>query len=169
MYCEECKQRPATVHLTQMYNGKKVEIHLCEACAAQKGAFMFDVASNFSIPNLLGSLFGSNFNLPEVQTQLPGRVCPNCGMSLNDIMNTGRLGCSECYTAFEKELEPTLRRVHGNSEHVGKVPARGGEKVMVKKQIEHLKQQLQQAVAAENYEKAAEIRDTIKDTEKKLG
>ena len=130
---------------------------------------MFDVASNFSIPNLLGSLFGSNFNLPEVQTQLPGRVCPNCGMSLNDIMNTGRLGCSECYTAFEKELEPTLRRVHGNSEHVGKVPARGGEKVMVKKKIEHLKQQLQQAVAAENYEKAAEIRDTIKDTEKKLG
>ncbi|MGS0765791.1 UvrB/UvrC motif-containing protein [Syntrophomonas curvata] len=169
MYCEECKQRPATVHLTQMYNGKKVETHLCEACAAQKGAFMFDVANNFSIPNLLGSLFGSNFNLPDVKAQLPVGICPNCGMSLNDIRNTGRLGCSECYTAFEKELDPTLRRVHGNSEHVGKVPARGGEKVMVKKKIETLKQQLQQAVAAEDYEKAAEIRDTIKDIEKKLG
>lgn len=169
MYCEECKQRPATVHFTQMYNGKKVEVHLCEACAAQKGAFMFDVANNFSIPNLLGSLFGSNFNLPDIKTQLPVRTCPNCGMSLNDIRNTGRLGCSECYAAFEKELEPTLRRVHGNSEHVGKVPARGGKKVMEKKKIETLKQQLQQAVVAEDYEKAAEIRDTIKEIEKKLG
>lgn len=169
MYCEECKQRPATVHLTQMYNGKKVETHLCETCAAQKGAFMFDVASNFSIPNLLGSLFGSNFNIPDVKAPLQVGICPNCGMNLSDIRNTGRLGCSECYTAFEKELEPTLRRVHGNSQHVGKVPARGGEKVMVKKKIENLKQQLQQAVAAEDYEKAAEIRDTIKDIEKKLG
>jgi protein arginine kinase activator len=169
MYCEECKQRPATVHLTQMYNGKKVETHLCETCAAQKGAFMFDVASNFSIPNLLSSLFGNNFNLQDVKTQLQVGTCPNCGMSLNDISKTGRLGCSECYTTFERELDPTLRRVHGNSEHVGKVPARGGEKVMVKKRIEHLKHQLQQAVAAEDYEKAAEIRDMIKDIEKKLG
>ena len=168
MYCEECKQRPATVHLAQMYNGKKVETHLCEVCAAQKGAYMFDVASNFSIPNLLGSLFGSYNNLHDVKTQIQVGTCPNCGMNLSDISNTGRLGCSQCYTAFERELEPTLRRVHGNSQHIGKVPARGGEKVMVKKEIDALKYQLQKAIAAEEYEKAAEIRDEIKKNEKRL-
>ena len=65
-------------------------------------------------------------------------------------------------------MEPTLRRVHGDSRHVGKVPARGGEKVMVKKKIEGLKYQLQKAIGVEDYEKAAEIRDEIKDAEKML-
>ncbi|MGI5911366.1 MAG: UvrB/UvrC motif-containing protein [Syntrophomonadaceae bacterium] len=167
MYCEECKQRPATVHLTQMYNNKKVEIHLCEVCAAQKGAFMFDVASNFSIPNLLGSLFGSNYNVKDVKPHFQVSTCPNCGMSLGDIRNTGKLGCSECYKAFAAELDPTLRRIHGNSQHIGKVPVRGGGKVLIKKKIESLKQQLQRAVAAEDYERAAEIRDMIKSAEKK--
>ena len=167
MNCEECKQRPATVHLTQMYNGQKKELHLCEQCAAQKGAYMFDLAK-FSLPNLLGTFLGGNLGQQHMQAVGQARTCPNCGMNFADISQTGKLGCSECYAAFDSELEPTLRRVHGNSQHIGKVPARGGEKVMVKKQIEELKTRLQKAVAEEQYEKAAEISDSIKELEKKL-
>lgn len=168
MYCEECKQRQATVHFTQVYNGKMVETHLCQQCYAQKGGVIFDVAKQLSLPNLLGSLIVSNYNLQDMKSLSQNTICPNCGITISDISNTGRLGCSKCYTAFEKELEPTLRRVHGDSRHVGKVPARGGEKVMVRKKIEGLKYKLQKAIAAEEYEKAAEIRDEIKETEKKL-
>ena len=71
--------------------------------------------------------------------------------------------------AFEQELEPSLRRIHGNRQHVGKIPLRGGEKVLWRRQIEGLKQRLQEAVAREEYEEAAEIRDQIKNLEKRTG
>lgn len=168
MYCEECKQKPATVHLTQVFNGKKVETHLCEECAAKKGMFVIDLSKQFSIPNLLGSIFGAS-PIQEKQSMAQMPTCPNCGMSPLDLRNTGKLGCSQCYQVFSEEIEPSLRRIHGNSVHLGKIPSRSGEKVLLKKQIDKLKNQLQEAVASEEYEKAAEIRDTIKELENKAG
>lgn len=168
MYCEECKKRPATVHLTQVFNGEKVESHLCEECANKKGGFFFNLDNKFSIPNLLGSFFGNGYGVQGVSALPENKVCPNCGMNFANVGQTGRLGCNECYTVFEQELEPILRRVHGNSKHIGKVPSRGGARVLVRKKIENLKAALQKAVADEEYEKAAEIRDSIKEMEKKL-
>jgi protein arginine kinase activator len=169
MYCQECKQKPATVFLTQMFNGKKIEMHLCEECAAKKGGSLFDIDSQFSVSNLLGTLLGTNYNLQQAVTPSANvKQCPGCQMSLKNISQTGKLSCAECYTVFEKEIEPTLRRIHGNSRHIGKIPVRGGEKVLVKNKIAQLKSQLQKAVANEEYEKAAEIRDSIKDMQNQL-
>jgi protein arginine kinase activator len=167
MLCDECKERPANVHFTQIVNGQKTETHLCEECAAQKGTYIFQIDNSFSIPNLLASFFGS-FNMQGMPVLPSAKSCANCGTSFEDVKTTGKLGCSECYSVFAEELEPTLRRIQGNNRHIGKVPARGGEKVIMKKKVEYLKQQLQQAVLSEDYEKAAEIRDVIKDIEKKL-
>lgn len=168
MYCEDCKQKPATVHLTQVFNGNIMQSHLCEECAAKKGGFLFDTGNKFSIPNLLSSIFGTScsVDLAPVSEMV---TCPNCGISFYDIRQTGKLGCSECYKVYEQALEPTLRRIHGNSQHIGKIPSRGGEKVIIKKQMDNLKTKLQEAVSQEEYEKAAEIRDTIKEMESKLG
>jgi len=167
MYCEECKQKPAAVHLTQVYNGNIIQSHLCEECAAKKGGFIFDPGNKFSIPNLLSSIFGSSYGMdPNVTADI--KTCPGCGMNFNDIRKTGKLGCSQCYQLFAKEMEPTLRRIHGNSQHIGKIPSRGGEKVLLRKQLDHLKNRLQEAVNSEEYEKAAEIRDNIKEMESKL-
>ncbi len=166
MFCDDCKQKPATVHLTQMANGKKFDVHLCSDCAAKKGFLLFDQDKKFSIPNFLGSFLGGGFNLQEMHSVAPNSRCPNCGMVFSDIRQTGKLGCSECYQAFAAELEPTLRRIHGNSRHVGKIPRRGGGKVLLKKEMGELKSKLQQAVKEENYEQAAEIRDQIKSLEK---
>ena len=167
MYCEECKQNPAAVHLTQVYNGNIIQSHLCEECAAKKGGFIFDPGNKFSIPNLLSSIFGSSYGMdPNLATEM--KTCPGCGMNFDDIRKTGKLGCSQCYQVFVKEMEPTLRRIHGNSQHIGKIPSRGGEKVLLRKQLDHLKTRLQEAVNSEEYEKAAEIRDNIKEMESKL-
>jgi len=168
MFCEECKEKPATVHLTQVFNGQKVESHLCEVCASQKSGFLFDSANKFSIPNLLGGMFGSNYSVQNVSTIAIPSKCPNCGMRFIDIRQVGKLGCSECYKVYEQELEAPLRRIHGNSQHLGKIPVRGGEKVLIRKQIEVLKNKLQEAVKEEKYEKAAEIRDQVKQMENKL-
>lgn len=168
MYCEECKAKPATVHFTQNIQGKKSETHLCEDCAAKKGAILFDIDNKFSIPNLLGSFLGYNYNVPGIKSVSSGISCSNCNTNFNDIRHTGKLGCSECYSAFEQELEPTLRRIHGNSRHIGRIPLRGGGTVLIKKQINELKSQLQTAVNNEEYEKAAVIRDKIKNLEKEL-
>ncbi len=168
MYCDECKQKPASVHLTQMFHGQKTEAHLCESCAAKKGAFMFDLGNNFSIPHLLGSILGNPYDTQEVLAQKQVLTCPQCGMNFLNIKQTGKLGCSECYTTFEQELEPTLRRINGNSQHVGKMPSRGGRQLLLRKQIEDLKSDLQQAVSNEQYEEAVKIRDTIKEIEKKM-
>lgn len=167
MYCEECKQKPAAVHLTQVYNGKIIQSHLCEECAAKKGGFIFDPGSKFSIPNLLSSIFGASCSIDSnLTTEI--KSCSGCGMTFNDIRQTGKLGCSNCYQVFAQEMEPTLRRIHGNSQHIGKIPSRGGEKVLMRKQLDSLKTQLQEAVNHEEYEKAAEIRDGIKALESRL-
>ncbi|MEN6390307.1 MAG: UvrB/UvrC motif-containing protein [Syntrophomonas sp.] len=166
MYCDQCKQKPASVHVTHMYNGQKIESHLCDECAAQKGAWMFDMGNSLSIPHLLGSIFGND--LQEVAGPSYEATCPNCGMTFSNIKQVGKLGCSVCYTAFEQEMEPTLRRISGSSKHVGKIPARSGQQLVLRKQIEDLKTILQQCVSSEKYEEAVEIRDAIKELEKNL-
>ncbi|HWP98345.1 MAG TPA: UvrB/UvrC motif-containing protein [Syntrophomonadaceae bacterium] len=168
MYCEGCKEKLATVHVAQIINGQKVELHLCETCAAGKGALMFDLGNTLSISHLLGSLLGNPYEVQDLQTPSSVQTCPSCGMSFASIKHTGKLGCSQCYTAFEQELEPTLRRINGNSQHVGKIPSRSGQQVLLKRQIDELKTRLHQAVSKEQYEEAAEIRDSLKDLEKNL-
>lgn len=168
MYCEDCQKRPANVHIIQIINGKKIESNLCEECAAKHNASVFTNENNFNIPNLLGSIFGNSYGLHKIPQLNAVKSCSNCGSSFADIIHTGKLGCSDCYHVFEDELEPSLRRLQGNSAHNGKIPARNGEKALIRKQVEKLKLGLQEAIAAEQYEKAAEIRDQIKSMENQL-
>ncbi len=167
MNCDECKHNLATVHLTEMYNGQKNEMHLCASCAAKKGAMMFD-PSQFNMPNLLGGFLSGPQAVQGFANTTPMAACKTCGISFLDIRNTGKLGCPDCYQAFAEELESSLKRIHGNSQHTGKIPLRSGENTRVKRRIEELKEQLQSAIMAEDYEKAAEIRDMMKEIEKKL-
>ncbi len=166
MLCDECKERMATVHLTQVFNGQKVESHLCGECAYQKSGLLFDSSNKFSIPNFLGGMFTSIYNKEAVQESVT--TCPNCGMSILDIKRLGKLGCSECYRVYEQEMDASLRRIHGNSKHLGKIPLRGGETVRIKRQIEALKNQIQEAVREEKYEQAAQIRDQVIELERKI-
>lgn len=166
MYCDECKSRPAAVTMTEVYDGKQVQMHLCPECAAQKGVGFFNLGGA-SLPKLLGSFFGFGpINMGQVQQPAVSKSCQNCNISLHTIGQHGRLGCSQCYEVFREQLEPTLRRIHGNTVHTGKLPARGAKRIKLQKEIEQLKSQLQSAVANEQYEKAAELRDTIKNLEK---
>ncbi|HHY97950.1 MAG TPA: hypothetical protein GX509_04340 [Firmicutes bacterium] len=171
MLCDRCKQRPANVHVTKVIDGRKTEMHLCEGCARETGQFQFFTMPEFSFHNVLAGLFdpeSTSGSMPPVSSAPVARKCPTCGTDFGDFKRTGFLGCSDCYQQFQNRLEPILRRVHGSTRHVGKVPARTGGAVRIKKEIESLRKQLEAAIAREEYEKAAEIRDKIRELDRKI-
>ncbi|WP_027410207.1 UvrB/UvrC motif-containing protein [Anoxybacteroides tepidamans] len=174
MICQECKQRPATMHFTKIINGEKTEFHLCEHCAQERGeVFMFHENGGFSIHNLLAGLL--NFDSPIKETKpsafqgIELLQCERCNMTYHQFTKIGRFGCSNCYYAFVKQLQPILKRLHsGNTTHAGKIPRRIGGTIHIRKQIEHLKQKLQDFIVKEEFEKAAEVRDQIRFLESQL-
>ncbi len=170
MECERCKQRSATVHLTQIINDQKKTMHLCEPCAREFQAESFGFVPQMNLHNLLAGLFHHQIANPFGQQEIPeGEKCPDCGLTERKFAQQGLLGCGECYRKFGDRLEPVFRRIHGNNRHTGKVPERTGGRVKIVNEIHKLKNSLREAVSREEFELAAEIRDQIKDLEKKLG
>ncbi|CAJ1004526.1 MULTISPECIES: UvrB/UvrC motif-containing protein [Bacillales] len=168
MNCEECGKRPATLHLTKIVNGKKTEYHICEHCAQEKGD-VFAGFHNFSINNLLSGLlhFDPMTKKSQEPVQKPLR-CETCGLTYAQFSKSGRFGCSDCYTFLGDRLDPLFRRIHGNTQHIGKVPERTGGQLKLRKELEQLKSTLQHYIASEEFEKAAEIRDRIRALEQKI-
>ncbi|ADL08839.1 UvrB/UvrC motif-containing protein [Thermosediminibacter oceani] len=170
MKCDECKKRPATVHITKIVNGEKTFMHLCEQCAREKNIFSvsFDFEGEpLSIQKFLSSFFEPMMS--EFREKSHPLSCDRCGLTFPRFTQIGRFGCSSCYGAFKGQLDPMLRRLHGKTYHVGKVPRRTGGRTRIKNEIERLKRELQEAVNAEEYERAAQLRDKIRELEQKLG
>jgi protein arginine kinase activator len=156
MICGECGKNNATVHLTKIINGKKTEAHLCEECAKKYTNFN----PGFSIQNIMSGFLG-DYSKSDVATI----KCDKCGMTYDEFKQMGKFGCSGCYEAFKKKIYPVIRNIHGHDTHVGKIPAKAGSELKNKREIERLKAKLKEAIELEEYEKAAELRDKIKDVE----
>ena len=169
MYCEECQKRPANVHLTKIINGNKIEKKLCDKCAL-KAQDQLGIAfeSQFPFPNILGSILQSEGFSPLGNMAINNTTCDKCNLTYQQFAQAGRMGCEKCYEYFGDRLKHLLKRVHRATSHTGKVPKRSGKKIRLKQEIEKLKVELQQSVYREEFEKAAEIRDVIKELEGKL-
>ncbi|RKD33758.1 UvrB/UvrC motif-containing protein [Thermohalobacter berrensis] len=167
MLCDECGKNKSTVHYTKILNGKKEEIHLCDECA--KDYKQFDIDSSFSIHNFLTGLLDNMQEGPFKNVNYVHELkCNRCGLTYNQFRETGKFGCSECYKSFHDKLIPLLKRIHRHDSHIGKVPKRAGSKIRIKKEITKLKNKLEIAVKKEEYEKAAELRDKIKELKNQI-
>lgn len=180
MLCDDCGRNEAVVQITLLGPEGRVEKHLCQHCAANYGGYLFPTQrKDMSVNDFLKGVF--NYAPEEEQKddqtaekerpQAPREdelVCPNCGMSYHDFLQTGKIGCSVCYATFRRQLEPILRRIHGSSTHSGKIPHRTGGTLETKHQINLLRARQQEAVEQENYELAAECRDRIRALEQQL-
>ncbi len=162
--CQACKKNMATVHLTEILKGKKREIHLCEDCAAKKGVAF---KSGFSIQDLLSGLAGSA--AAQEMAKMQQIKCPICGLSYLDFRQHGRLGCATDYTVFKEGLIPLLEKIHGGTEHLGKIPSKSGEVREKSRELLELRQALRIAVEKEDYEQAAKLRDRIRVVEEEGG
>ena len=158
--CERCG-RPATVHLTEISGLEKVEKHLCEECASSEG---IAIKANVPISQLLEDFILQASSGREDDQQKT--ECPVCGLSFNEYREQGVLGCPHDYDAFGDQLMPLIERAQqGADHHTGKVPRRAGIDQRRQNQILRLRAELKGAVAAEDYERAAQLRDEIKELE----
>ncbi|MEY2428013.1 MAG: protein arginine kinase activator [Verrucomicrobiota bacterium] len=159
MLCCICKEKEATVHLTQISGDKMQKVDLCEECAKTKGV---NDPTGFSLADLLLGLGASQ----EIEQAGGGAEikCPRCGFSQADFKKAGRLGCSECYHTFSEALEGLLKTMHKGTRHVGKVPERLRQSRDLSDRLKSLQKKLIKAIEEEDFEAAATLRDEIKQT-----
>jgi protein arginine kinase activator len=157
--CQFCS-KPATVHLTEIVNNHKREVHLCQACAEAQHLVK---QQELNLPAILQNLIGQHLG-PEMD-ELSRLACPACGIRYMEFRSQGRLGCPHDYAVFRSGLDALLQRIHRGTRHVGKAPRRadGGAGRLV--ELARLRQQLQSAVAAEAFEEAARLRDLLRQRE----
>jgi len=160
MLCEKCGQREATTHVRQNINGHIQEFHLCTDCATLGGKSELIGSFSHTFSDMLSALFGEPRSIPSQKR------CEGCGALFSDIVSSGKLGCAKCYSTFYQELLPTISRLHGQTEHIGKVSGNASEEVKTRRRLQSLRQQLQQAIEEEEFEKAAALRDNIRQLEK---
>ena len=161
MQCDFCENK-ATVFLTQLVEGEMKKMCLCEGCADEKGV---TDPTGFSLADSV--LGGGEASEPGQIINAPaeGDPCPVCGFTFNKFQQVGRLGCSECYQTFEDDISRRLKGMHKGTVHVGRVPEGLLEAHARQQRLDQLKDRLEQAIASENYEEAAGLRDEIQEIE----
>ncbi|MDP6380067.1 MAG: UvrB/UvrC motif-containing protein [Phycisphaerae bacterium] len=155
MLCQRCGKNVATVHLTEIAKQQRRERHLCEDCAKAEGVFKL---SQVSVQDVLSAFLTAQKPVEGAEKI----VCPDCGMNYKEFRSAGRLGCPGDYDVFEDVLLPAIEKMHGEAKHVGKIPKRARTDEHAHRQLMEVRRQLAEAVAAENYEEAARLRDIIR-------
>lgn len=178
MLCENCGKREANVRYSENINGVKKEMHLCEECSRKLG---ITDRMDFRMPVLdFSNFFGSfleDFSTPDFMpllNEVKQIKCDSCGSTFEDIINTGRYGCANCYDVFEDRMDPILKKLQGSNRHNGRLGKISDNNVKFEKKdeqkpenkinnkLEKLQEELKQAIKEERYEDAAKIRDEIK-------
>jgi len=184
MKCEKCGENTANVKYTQIVNGVKKEMHLCEQCAEELG--IGNMSMNFDMPFDFSNFFGEFLNeyndgfMPTLA--LPKTLkCDKCGWSFDDFIDNGKFGCPSCYDTFEERIDPILKRLQGSNRYIGRGTKNANPENELKiddtnkkakteekkeNKIDSLKERLKQMIKEEKYEEAAKIRDEIKKLEK---
>lgn len=183
MLCENCKKREANVRYSENINGVKKEMHLCDECSKKLGITdkMDFRMPTFDLSNFFGSFledFSSSSDFMPLLSEVKQIKCDSCGSSFDDIINTGRYGCANCYDVFEDRMDPILKKLQGANRHNGRLGKISDNKVKFEKEenkkksdssenkLQKLQDDLKLAIKEERYEDAAKIRDEIKKEEK---
>ena len=184
MKCENCGKNEANVKYTQIINGEKKQMFLCEECSQKLGISDIHFNMPISFNNFLEDFFDDMNEMsfiPSIEGSSTKVQCSKCGLTWEDFLHTGELGCSNCYNEFETRIDPILRSLQGAITHVGRLgEVKSGNNIkqnlddkQLEKEdkslnkIESLKEDLKQAIKDERYEDAAKIRDEIKKLDKR--
>ncbi len=171
MLCQKCAKSNASVHLTKIVNGEKTEFFLCELCARDQGDFDFNFYGEFPLHKFFTDIIemipsGGAERL--VRGASEALQCSSCGLSYAQFAQIGRLGCDGCYRSFSPSLSSLFRRLHGNHEHIGKVPARKGSSLKLKREVERIRGEMQKKIEEEDFEEAVKLRDKIRKLEEQV-
>ena len=156
--CEECKTNEASYTISVMVGGEITTRHLCGDCMAKM--YMDNASGN--IKSLLSTILSAITGDTALGSAEKDVICPRCGMTLSEFTRTGHLGCPKCYEAFREQLQPMLLQIHGRVQHAGRQPLSTAEEQRKRSATEQLQRQMEQAVALEDFETAAKLRDQIR-------
>ncbi|MHC4187200.1 MAG: UvrB/UvrC motif-containing protein [Planctomycetota bacterium] len=163
MHCQICKINEATIHLTEIKQGKRTEVHVCAHCAHEQG---ITVKTHMPLNEMLNNLLASQPEDDEIFGAIEEKTCPHCGFSLEHFRKEPRLGCPFDYDVFEKQLLPLIEKAHeGGTRHQGKTPSKVPTETKKQIELSTLRSQLEEAVQREDYETAADLRDKINELE----
>ena len=195
MICDICHSREAVICYTEIINGIKKEQHLCKTCASRftgiEGNHAALGGAGFLASLLAGVLGAKEETFSDEDMQKTNFFCPTCHMTYNEFLRDGQFGCQDCYRTFGLILDPYLKKIQGNTTHIGKrpkyqtdfmdipdfdFPNRGSERPKKEtmdsdmgtsgelklSEIDQLQSALQTAIKAEEYEEAARLRDQIR-------
>ena len=158
--CDRCGNAEAAIHFTQIQNNETTTRHLCEGCAAALG---LDPGAGAPANAPLADFLAQMGKAMVGETVTTAGTCPACGLSLTDFKRTGRLGCARCWSVFEPSLKGLLRKLHGGTQHVGKVYLPADPTAVDRTaRVTSLRRSLQRAVDEEDFERAAALRDQIR-------
>ncbi|MHC4712164.1 MAG: UvrB/UvrC motif-containing protein [Planctomycetota bacterium] len=156
MVCQRCKKKRASVHVVDVQDEKKGEVHLCDECAQKEGVTL---KSQVSLADFLAGLIKAP--VTKEMARLAKLKCPRCGINYLEFQSKGRFGCADDYEVFAKLVEPLLQKIHGADRHVGKAPTGAPGSSDASVVLVALKKKLAEAVEQERYEEAAHLRDEI--------
>ena len=189
MLCQKCNKNEANVKYTEIINGEKKQMMLCEECSHELGLDNMNFNMPIDFSSFFGGLLGEDeYNSPEFMPlfqTVKELKCSNCNMTYDDFINQGKLGCEECYNVFLNKIDSILKRIHGDNKHLGRKSVGSGNASAKKEKnveaaisrpkkettqenkLEQLQKDLKKAIAEERYEDAAKIRDEIKSLDNK--
>ncbi len=161
MKCQKCA-KPATYHITDIERGKPREFHFCDEHARQHLAPSEEASSELAVGDLAKKLIAAAPSSAREPSPADKQSCPHCQITYLEFRNTGRLGCPHDYDVFRDELMPLLENIHDETRHSGKIPRRAPHNSQAQTTLIQLRNDQKRAIAAEDYEAAARIRDQIK-------
>jgi protein arginine kinase activator len=156
--CQNCG-KPATHHVKKWENNIETDYALCDTCAEEKG-FAPAGGKKGELAETLGEMLEGMEGVGE--GSIGSVQCPTCNLLYSSFRQNGRLGCPYCYTAFEKQLRPLLRRVHGAVRHTGRAPSGDDEHATRRQELRRMQDEMERAVGREEFERAAALRDEIR-------
>lgn len=178
MKCDICKENEASIHIQEVINNNIKTLHICDDCAKTYGFKNGLMNIGFNLMDFFEKFdpfnsevpFKNEHNLKQKKTLIEDEniiKCSQCGLSYDEFLEKGKFGCAFCYTAFKEQIKPIIRRIHGKVYHKGKVPKKYKKTLKLMQDLKILNSRLRSAVKKEDFEKAAEIRDKIKQLTKK--
>lgn len=165
--CHNCGQNTNTVvKITQIRGNQKSVVSLCRKCASAMGFHNPLDQGPFPLAKILENIVTQSFS--SLDEPFDTSACPGCGMTFAQFSQEGRFGCGACYQAFRPKLETILRKIHGSGIHRGKSPREvDGSTVSVREQ-ERLESEYRLAIESEEFERAADLRDILREVRSRL-
>lgn len=165
MQCQICHKNEATIKFTHIINGVKSEAYLCRKCAEEKGMNNPFHAMQPLLEQMILNMIQEKKKKAQAKSQYSQKICTGCGISFQNFLDSGRLGCAQCYSAFQEELKPLLRRIHGTTTHQ---PSTKNGIERKRRALLRIRNELDTAVRTEEFERAAVLRDQMRELEKEI-